>query len=130
MRKLTLDTPVHLANKRILYSEHTGLPVFDNGVFIGIVTRNDIMQYLGSHGRKGTVQDVLDLKEDKEVICISPSTDLETAYNLMREYNISNLPVMDEGEIIGWMIKENIESAFELDFDDVTLDGGEGRLSE
>ncbi len=129
MRKLNQDTPVYLANKRILYSDHTGLPVFDNGVFIGIVTRNDIMRYLGSHGRKGTVQDVLDLKENKQVVCISPDTNLEDAYNLMREHNISNLPVMEEGEIIGWMIKENIESAFEIEFDEVTLDGGEGRLA-
>lgn len=129
MRKLNQDTPVYLANKRILYSDHTGLPVFDNGVFIGIVTRNDIMRYLGSHGRKGTVQDVLDLKENKQVVCISPDTNLEDAYNLMREHDISNLPVMEEGVIIGWMIKENIESAFELEFDEVTLDGGEGSLA-
>lgn len=130
LRVLYIDTPVYLANKRTLHSSHSGLPVFDGDVFVGIITRNDIMRYIDEHGKEGNIQDLLASKQSKEVICVSPETSLEKTYNIMRNNNISNLPVMEKGMIIGWITKEHIEDAFETGFDEVSLEGGEGTVRE
>jgi acetoin utilization protein AcuB len=85
------------------------LPVVEHGKLIGIVTDRDIRQVSPSYPVFRDEEEIRDRLRQLTVSCamsldpvvVSPATDLIEAANLMIQYRIGSLPVVDGGRLVG-----------------------------
>lgn len=79
---------------RLLARHHiSGLPVINKeGTLVGVVTEYDVIAKIGK-----SVGDIM----TREIISVTPDTDLETASDLLVHERIRRLPVLDEGRLVG-----------------------------
>jgi cystathionine beta-synthase len=69
--------------------------------YVGKLFNDDWMTARGFLELELKVKDVLRDKENTEFISVGPEADLTSTLNLMKEYDISQLPVIKENKIIG-----------------------------
>lgn len=85
------------------------LPVWTNHAFHGIVTSNRILQLLLSDDRLSAQ---LDLPKKQDLITINELDTLSHGYALMREKQVSRLPVVTKrGRIVGIVSRYDIQTA-------------------
>ena len=87
----------------------------DDGDLKGMVSSTDALQAMHDMEyvlrRKGVSAETnIDLKEyvSKELISITPSTDVASAVKLMVNHGIHALPVLEDGELIGILSSKDI----------------------
>ncbi len=104
--KIDERSSIDEAAKLMLEEKVTHLPVVkENYKLIGIVTAWDISKAVALKCSK------LDQIMTKEVIVTMPDSPIETAAERMREYNISSLPVVDDGgRVIGIITTDHIST--------------------
>ncbi len=97
------------------------LPVMDKDKLVGIVTLSDLNQATPSAATslsihelnyllaRTTIADVVPKKQ--KVYTIGPDDYIETAAKLMRKHNISGLPVIDQGKLVGIVTETDIFDA-------------------
>ncbi|MFE1245961.1 CBS domain-containing protein [Fictibacillus sp. NPDC058756] len=74
------------------------IPVSENGELKGIVSDRDIVIRCVADGNiEGTVSDVMTL----DPVTGTPDMTIDEAKNLMSEYQIRRLPVLDNGNVVG-----------------------------
>lgn len=76
----------------------------DDGIPVGIMTRDILIQYLASGGKYLTVGECY----QKTTIHFSPEADLDEAFKIMQSEGLSIVPVMHNGQLIGVINTENI----------------------
>ncbi|MDM8523044.1 CBS domain-containing protein [Desulfococcaceae bacterium HSG8] len=126
------DTEVGHATKILLEKRINGVPVVDEeGKLLGILCQSDLisqqkrlpipsfftlldglipftsMKQLEREVSKATAATVGDIMTQNPVT-VRPDTDTETVATLMVEKNFHTLPVLDEGELVGIVGKEDI----------------------
>ncbi|WP_029681583.1 chloride channel protein [Picosynechococcus sp. NKBG15041c] len=84
-------------------SPHRGFPVLDRGKLVGVVTQGDLAQ-MAPQGNKLTVAQVM----QRRVITVSPTASLGDVLYLLNRYQISRLPVVDNGELRGIITRSDI----------------------
>ncbi|MFW6082338.1 MAG: CBS domain-containing protein, partial [Desulfosalsimonas sp.] len=75
----------------------TGLPVIDNGILKGVISRRDFKKIKKSSQLKSPVKAFMSTKN----ITISPERSPMHAARLMVKYDIGRLPVMENNRIVG-----------------------------
>jgi CBS-domain-containing membrane protein len=120
------------AAKRLLQYDVGGFPVLDGGRLVGMITESDFLRrpetgtarlrprwlegfvdpgrlaadYARAHGRK--VDEVM----TRDVVTVSPEAPLEQAVELMQQYHIKRLPVLQNGGMVGIISRSDLLHAF------------------
>lgn len=90
------DASIKEANEIMDLEEVSGLPVVENKIVIGIISRRDIKPIINSNSKK-KVKDIM----TEEVLTIPESTTPDEALDLAYENKVERLPVVRDGEIMG-----------------------------
>ncbi len=111
VRPITIASSASLGDAIRLLIKHNirELPVVERGKLIGIVTDRDIRQVSPSYPLFRDEREIRDHLENLKVSCamspdplvVAPTADLTQAAQLMIEYRIGSLPVVDGGRLIG-----------------------------
>ncbi|MGI0086072.1 MAG: CBS domain-containing protein, partial [Nitrososphaerales archaeon] len=78
-----------------------------NDKVVGIITKGDILRNIVKAGidpRRATAADVM----SKHVVTVEREASLESASRIMTRYNVSKLPVIDSGELVGIITSTDI----------------------
>ena len=76
--------------------------------YVGKLFNDDWMRDRGFLESELTVADIIASKESKSFISVDKNDTINEVMSLMRENQISQLPVMDNGEIVGSIIEKSI----------------------
>ncbi len=96
------------------------LPVMKNGKLVGIVSKEDITKYSPSKATTLSMGEItyllsktkISMIMTKDPVTISSNALLEEAATLMRDNDISFLPVVDDGKLVGIITESDIFDAF------------------
>ncbi len=109
------DTMMLMRQKRV-----KSLPVVKNGKLVGIVTEKQLAEITPSPATTLSVFEVsyllsktkIETIMTKEVVTISSDDLLEQASLLMRNHNVSCLPVLDNNKLVGIICESDIFDSF------------------
>jgi tRNA nucleotidyltransferase (CCA-adding enzyme) len=100
---LTPDTPVKEVSTLMQRYGYEGYPVVDDGKLIGLLNRRAVDRAL-SHKLNLKAKDVMEAGE----ATISPDASLEALQQLMTETGWGQIPVVEDGEIIGIVTRTDL----------------------
>lgn len=95
------------AREKMTTGKFRRLPVIQDGTLVGILTDRDILRFIGSEDRTR-----VDGAMTETPLTISPTTPVEEAVRLMRSHQISGLPVVENGKVVGVITTSDILQAF------------------
>ncbi len=76
--------------------------IHDHGSrYVGKIYNDDWMRERGFLERELCVRDLLQMKHDNRFITLSESDTVQSAFKMMKDHDISQLPVMREGKMVG-----------------------------
>lgn len=104
------DEEIKTAAKKLLKGETNHLPVINGGgILVGIVTTFDISKAVANPGKAHLVKDIMKTK----VITAKPDEAIDIAVQKLEQYNISALPVVDDGNrVLGILTAMNLGKLF------------------
>lgn len=96
---ISVNTRLSEVINRILNEGIGALIVTDNDKLVGIVTKRDLLWAVsrGLDFEKETIDKIM----SKNLITVEPDADLSIVINRMIENNISHLPVVENGKLVG-----------------------------
>jgi len=99
-----------LESARLMAEKHVGsLLVEEKGKLLGLLTEQDLVRKGIAAGKDFSKTSVEELMIGlKELVTISGDQDLYDALKTMRDYNIRHLPVMERGNLIGFLTIKDI----------------------
>jgi len=86
---------------------HTGqddFPVMDGAQYLGIVTRQAMLDAANHRGAETSVSEVM----NTQLPAVPPHTKLDRVYEMMMTEGYSSLPVEEEGRLVGLLAHENV----------------------
>jgi CBS domain-containing protein len=109
-------TPLPDAHQIMVDRRIRRLPVVDDGVLTGIVTRGDIRGAQPSEATSLSIYEVHYLVSrltvgqimTKPVISVSPDATVQAAAALMLKHRIAGLPVVEDGRVVGIITESDI----------------------
>lgn len=90
------DASIEEANEIMNMEEVSGLPVVENEIVVGIISRRDIKPII-NEGSKKKVKDIM----TEEVLTIPESATPDEALDIAYENKVERLPVVRDGKIMG-----------------------------
>jgi cystathionine beta-synthase len=69
--------------------------------YVGKLFNDDWMRERGFLDTELKVKDLISSKQDKTFYAVKPSDTVRSAFNVMREHDLSQMPVMKNGEMVG-----------------------------
>lgn len=93
----------------------SNIPVVDNGHLVGVIAKEDIINqyFCGEKGCSFLEDSLIEEVMNKEFITIGRNDYLEKAIYLLKEKDISALPVLDnDGKMVGIITRSDIFDAF------------------
>ncbi|MCL1791570.1 MAG: CBS domain-containing protein [Peptococcaceae bacterium] len=104
VKTVTPDTKMEELGKILLRNSHTGMPVAENGVLVGIISRRDIdkaLRYELSHAPvKGFMS--------RDVVTVEPEASWEDVQQCMIDHDIGRVPVVEHGNLVGIITRSDI----------------------
>lgn len=98
------DLSVEEAAQLLYQCGHTGFPVVQDDVMVGMISRRDLDK-AKMHGLEhAPVKGYMSTK----VVSIDPDTSLEEIQRTMIRHNIGRLPVVDQGQLVGILSRTDI----------------------
>ncbi len=76
--------------------------------YVGKIYNDDWMRERGFLDTELKVRELISLKKDKSFFFVQPGDSVRSAFNLMKERDISQLPVMQNGEMVGSVTEREI----------------------
>lgn len=109
---MTVDpaTPVHQVLERMYATKHLGFPVIDRGSLVGMVTLDDIHRTNPIDRDALLVRDVM----HPGAISLPPEAPVVDALRVMSAQNIGRVPVVENGELLGIVTRNDIMKVVEL----------------
>jgi CBS domain-containing protein len=93
---------------KLMRDKHVGsLLVLDKGKLVGLLTEQDMVRKAMAESYDRATSRVNDIMIN-ELITISPEKDIYDALKIMRDFNIRHLPVMDRGQMVGFLTMKDI----------------------
>lgn len=80
--------------------------VTENGQTIGLITLNDAIKCPRAQWNNTPVRKMMTPAD--QFYTVKPSNNILEVLQIMQERNINQVPVMDEGEIVGWIDREHL----------------------
>lgn len=117
VKMVSTDTPIGQAAKVMVGNRLRRLPVVKDGIFAGIITSSDIINFLGrgdafSKLTTGNIHEALDQPVgsivSRELIWTVPGTDLGRAMEIMIEKKIGSLPILENGLLRGIITERDL----------------------
>ncbi|HEX7898789.1 MAG TPA: CBS domain-containing protein [Planctomycetota bacterium] len=109
---LPSDTRVVDALELMAVRKIRRVPVLEKGRLVGILATSDLQSVLGpddsSPRRAATLGDIM----KRGVVTVRPDDRLDHAAWLMVEHEVSGLPVVDDGRVVGLITESDIFAAF------------------
>ena len=105
------------ASEKMKAGKFRRLPVVQDGQLVGILTDRDTLRFIGSEERTR-----VDGAMTESPLTISPDTPVEEAIRLMRKHQISGLPVVEQGKVVGIITTSDVLQAF-LEVSGATVQG-------
>lgn len=96
--------PVSVVVKELLNSCQQDFPIVSDSGVVGIITRNDLIRTLAEGKMDIAVSDIM----QKNCPLVDEREMLEDVFKKMREGNISTLPVIRSGDVVGIITLENL----------------------
>jgi tRNA nucleotidyltransferase (CCA-adding enzyme) len=104
VRTLSPDTTVAEAAEMMQRFGHEGFPVVDHGQLVGVLRRREIDRGM-IHGLGNTP---IALYMHKGAIHVSPDDSVQRLQQLMTEYELGQVPVLEDGEIVGIVTRTDL----------------------
>lgn len=109
-------TPLPDAHQLMMTHRIRRLPVVDDGVLVGIVTRGDIRGAQPSEATSLSIYEIHYLLSrltvgqimSRPVITVTPDMTVQTAAALMLKHKIAGLPVVEDGRVVGIITESDI----------------------
>jgi acetoin utilization protein AcuB len=95
------------AQEKMTAGHFRRVPVVQDGVLVGILTDRDIRRHVGVEERTRVGAAMTETP-----LSISPLTTVEEAVQLMLKHQISGLPVLENGKVIGIITTSDVLHAF------------------
>jgi CBS domain-containing protein len=105
-------TVEQLVEERVLAAAERAFVVEDGGRIVGLVTTTDITRLPRERWRSTAVEAVMVPTES--VITIAPSSSVIEALRLMQEHDVHQLPVLDDGRLVGLLSRGDVIRQIEL----------------
>ena len=113
---ITADTSLTEASRLMQDNDIRRLPVVKNGHVVGIVTWGDIREASASDATTLTIFELGYLLKKLQVerimtrdpITVTPTTTITRAAQLMLEYKIGGLPVVENGKLVGILTESDV----------------------
>ena len=109
---MTVDptTPVHQVLEQMYATKHLGFPVLERGALVGMVTLDDIHRANPIDRDALLVRDVM----HPGAISLPPDAPVVDALRVMSAQNIGRVPVVEGGELMGIVTRNDIMKVVEL----------------
>ncbi|MFQ5595626.1 MAG: CBS domain-containing protein [Anaerolineae bacterium] len=104
VRIIEPDTKIAEAARWMRRYGHEGYPVVRDGKVLGILTRRDVDRAM----HHGLDQAVVETYMHKGAVTIAPNASVEELQRLMMEYDVGQVPVVDDGEMIGIVTRTDL----------------------
>ncbi len=109
-------TPLPEAHQLMMTHRIRRLPVVDDGVLVGIVTRGDIRGAQPSEATSLSIYEIHYLLSrlsvgqimSRPVITVTPDMTVQAAAALMLQHKIAGLPVVEGGRVVGIITESDI----------------------
>ncbi len=95
------------AQERMTTGHFRRLPVVHDGETVGILTDRDVRRHVGVEERTRVGAAMTETP-----LTVSPSTTVEEAVQLMLKHQISGLPVVENGKVVGIITTSDVLQAF------------------
>jgi len=93
---------------RLMRDEDVGsVPVVDDGRLVGMLTDRDIALRLVAEGRDAHATAVADVASGK-LVTVRPEHELDTALQLMAQYQVRRLPVVEDERLVGIVAQADV----------------------
>ncbi|MDT7789959.1 MAG: hypothetical protein QOF58_8378 [Pseudonocardiales bacterium] len=100
----------------------TMLPVADEGVFLGVVTKAGV-----ACGRESVASPRVEQVMSQPVLVATPDTDIETLFGAMAVHEVLCVPVLDGSQVVGMVTRLSILQS--ISYDDPHLHVEAGRAA-
>jgi CBS domain-containing protein len=120
-RFITIDPDASLAEARVLLDQHRirHLPVVEDGNPVGIITDRDIRSAApASSLGQVKVGEIM----TRNLITVTPGTQVQEAAKLMVTHRIGGLPVQREGKLVGIITETDLLNALVEIMDHATME--------
>nr|WP_290668528.1 CBS domain-containing protein [Ardenticatena sp.] len=105
IRTIHPNTTIREAHEQMVRWGHEGFPVVDaSGLVVGVLTRRDVDRALHHHMGKQPVSAVM----HKGPIFVAPDESVERVQRIMTEYNVGQVPVLENGRIVGIVTRTDL----------------------
>jgi acetoin utilization protein AcuB len=95
------------AQQKMTAGRFRRLPVVQDGTLVGILTDRDIRRHVGKEGRTQVMAAMTE-----HPLTVSPSSTIEEAVRLMLRRQISGLPVVEDGRLVGIVTTSDVLRVF------------------
>ncbi len=103
--KIRKDTPVPECARLMIENDMLNLPVFEGNSLVGIVDDNKLLEAVAQ--TRFANQKVKNFMSDS-IVVVGPDEKISRVLATFREFNISRMPVVNKGEIIGIITMHDI----------------------
>lgn len=104
VKTLTPETTIEKAGQLMYRYGHSGYPIVENDVLVGIITRRD----LDKANHHGLGHAPVKAYMTTNLLSIHPETTLEEIQKIVIQHNVGRLPVVEDGRVIGIVTRTNI----------------------
>ncbi len=101
------ETPIAAANAVLVRSGHNGLPVMDQGVLAGVVSRRDLERALRHELGEKPVADIM----RSPAITASSKASLRDLETMVRTHAIGRIPIVEGGALVGIVTRSDLLAA-------------------
>lgn len=109
------EEPVPQVYNLIVESGYTAFPVLKGGNIIGIVSRRDILRRRRVYkSLKNLAKTPVESIMSTPAICVSPDEDLNHAAAMLVKHDISRMPVVQDGKIVGIVDRHDLLKALKV----------------
>lgn len=99
-------------DEQILLTGQRSALVTEGDKTVGLITLYDVMKCPRANWPNTTVRQFMTPLERFRFV--NPANSMFEVLQIMREYNINQVPVMDNGEVVGWIDRERLLKILEL----------------